>query len=94
MKHKSIKPWVILLTLPIPLLVINAVIQAVVRASNQGNSNVLINIFSLLVGIGAVLMLLGLPIWIIMLVKTTNYNKNLTPEVTDKPPASPQPPNR
>lgn len=92
MKKKSIVVWVALIALPIPLLVISAVVQIIAKAANGGESNAIVNIMSLLVGIIAVLMMLGLPLWIIMLIKTTNDNKKLTQEVSNQSPTQPQTP--
>lgn len=87
-KEKSIKIWVLLLTLPIVSLVLVAMAQIAVRfftASTtditemdleaEASTSVLemtVNIFSFVVGTASVIALLLTPLWIVMIVKTLN----------------------
>lgn len=104
MKKKSYVPWVLCLALPIPLLVLTSTLQLIVRAlfTAEGETSgeavaAIVNIFSLLVGIAAVIMFLLFPLWIIRLVRVSKYNKGLLAPQGPMPadaapePTSPQP---
>lgn len=80
MKPKSLKPWIIALAVPIPLLLVTALIQTIVRSAFGDGPNsvrLVVNILSLLIGIISVLLIMGFPVWIIMLVMSSNYNSKL-----------------
>lgn len=93
MKQKSVKPWVILLVAPVPLLMITAILQTTIRAASGGQSSSLtlvINIISMLIGIASVLMLLGFPVWIILLVMAMSHNSKLKQAGSAIAPTPPQ----
>lgn len=110
MKRKSSKLWIAFLILPFPLLIGSVFLQFIARLALGSDSGlmIIVNLLSLLVGVTAILMMLGLPIWIVMLVKVSNYNSKLNaqppmapqyPPVADQgqpytqqPPQPPQPP--
>lgn len=90
MKKKSIIPWILCLALPIPLLVVVLFAQVLVRAATSGSADssavvIIMNLFSFVVGMAAVIMLLLMPLWVIRLIKTVNYNRTLTPPQTNQP---------
>jgi len=73
---KSSTIWVALITLPFVVLFFVAVLQIIVHfaisgstGSNHGVLVSLVNIVSVLLGIIATVSLVGLPVWIIMLIK-------------------------
>ena len=84
---KPIIKWIVLMALPIPLLVLVALAQLIVHfvfstVSSDSVANVsslggmIVNIFSVLVGIVAVVMVLLIPIWAIQLLKARRYNSD------------------
>lgn len=86
----STKKWIVLIVLPFIALVVVAFLQVIVHfilsrnGSNASSSTgslllTLINIVSVLVGAFSIVAICLLPIWIIMLVKTINYN-DATPD--------------
>jgi chromate transport protein ChrA len=83
MKRKSLKPWVLAIVAPITILFFTVFLQIIVRLSLLGNNGtnegaiLFINLFSLTFGTLAVLLLLGLPLWIIMLMKAIQYNSKI-----------------
>lgn len=99
MKKKSYVPWILCLALPIPLLVLTSFLQLIVRAFLTGEGETsgeaittVVNIVSLLIGMGAVIMLLLFPLWIIRLVRVSKYNKGLqAPQnpMPTEPPSAP-----
>jgi hypothetical protein len=107
MKPKNTKIWIFLMAAPIPVLILNAILQLVTRAaigsSEVGQSDGLtavLNIFSLLIGVFAVIGLLGLPVWIIMYIQATKHNNLLKQQASQpnlqnndfNPPQPPQTP--
>lgn len=91
MERKSHKIWVTLIVLPIPLMLITFLLLAVIKAvasPGQGSGvMIVVNIIALLIGVAAVLMLLGIPVWIIMLLEVDKHNKKLDQATT--PPSTP-----
>ena len=92
--QKSITKWVALLLAPPVALALIALLQFVVHAalssSGAGGSSamvVLVNILSIVLGIVAFVALLLMPIWIILLVKTINYNHATADRRLSKPAA-------
>lgn len=84
---KPTTKWVVLIGVPFVLLILVALIQLVVHFvlnSSTGGATVgvqslgtsVVNIFSVLFGVVAVVLLLLTPIWIIMLVKARRYNSS------------------
>lgn len=99
MKKKNIKKWIVLLVFPVPSLLLVMLLQIASRILfGQGPLEIVINIVSLLVGISAVLALLGLPIWIVMLILAHNHNQRVDAAIQAQPqplygsPGSQQPP--
>ncbi len=88
MKPQNTKIWLTLLIIPIPLLIFNSIIQIIVRAANNGQGNIVMNIFSLVVGLSSVLLLLGSPAWLYLYIRATNANKAASP-ASKSPLASP-----
>jgi uncharacterized membrane protein len=86
MKKKSLTPWIVLLVAPYAALVLTAIVQMGVRflITGQGDGynmlTVVVNIVSFLLGVIAVIAIVLTPLWIVMIVKTSNDNKKL-PEV-------------
>jgi hypothetical protein len=86
--HKlSIGKWVILLVSPLILLVVAALLQVTghfaISATTAASGSappalIIINIFSLIAGTLSMVSLFLIPVWIIMLVKTINYNNATT----------------
>lgn len=79
-QKKSLKPWIVLLILPIPLLFFVAIVQMVARFITNGSGGavfLIVNIFSLLIGIASVILLMGIPIWIVFLVLAYEHNSKL-----------------
>jgi uncharacterized membrane protein HdeD (DUF308 family) len=80
-QKKSLKPWIILLALPIPLLILTAFAQVAVRLALGSNSNsavmMIVNILSLLMGMVSVILLMGIPVWIVFLVLAYEHNSKL-----------------
>lgn len=88
---KSIKKWVLLLIMPFVALILVALAQVIVRvvlASStnvtdtgleaQGSGDILrlvINIFSLIVGIVSVVAIILAPLWLVMLVRDLKGQK-------------------
>jgi hypothetical protein len=94
MQQKSLKPWVIALVLPIPLLIITALVQTVVRAVFRDEPNIItliVNVLSLIAGIVAAVLLIGFPLWIILLIMASNYNSKLKQQGTQQSSAAPTP---
>jgi len=83
MQRKSTKIWIALIVAPIAILIVNVFLQVGARAFGSGGDGVatIINLFSLLAGIVAVLGLLGLPLWIALLVIAINHNKKISTSV-------------
>lgn len=101
MQKKSIKLWVWLLVSPFITFVLIAVLQLITKLIFGGSGTVnafvtLINLFTVLLGMLAMLLLLfGTPVWIVMIVVTLSKNKTAsapTP-VTPSQPVQPQDPN-
>lgn len=91
-QKKSLKPWIILLVLPIPLLVFTALLQMIVRFLKNGSDGgavfLVVNIFSLLLGIASVVLLMGIPIWIVFLVLAYEHNSKLEQRHATQPESS------
>ncbi len=89
---KPTKRWIFLLIAPIPLLILIAFLELAVHAlfPHIGNGTVtsnisfatvilaVLNIISVLAGMASLLCLLLFPLWIILLVKASDYNKKLS----------------
>lgn len=71
---KSIKLWVALLVLPIPIFITSLILQIGARFLFSDSDALVrvVNVISILINMGAVLMLLGLPIWVIMIIKNSS----------------------
>lgn len=67
---RRMKLWILLLIAPIPLLILNLVIQVFVRffLSENGIVTAFLNIVSVLVGAFSVIALILFPLWIVLLV--------------------------
>ncbi len=88
-KRKDIKPWIILIVLPHILLSLTIAIQYLFNFSEDTDVvTVIAYIIMLLMVAFSFLAILGLPIWIILLVKAVKYNKEL--DKTLRSPTSPK----
>lgn len=81
--HKPLKWWITLIVAPIPALLLIAILQQLTRGAEAGSvggthpSNIaviLVNVFSIIVGLAATLAIMLLPLWIVLLVKAVGYN--------------------
>lgn len=84
MQRKSTKPWIILIAAPIIALILTALMQVIVSFTLSDSDEyasttipTVVNIFSLVVGVLAVIGMFGLPAWIVMLIVTINHNNKL-----------------
>jgi len=84
MHRKSTKIWIVLIVAPIVIVILSVFLQVAVRASGiEGDGiTVVINLFSLLVGIVAVLGLMGLPVWIVLLLLAISHNKKIDSSIS------------
>ncbi len=80
--QQSTRKWALLIVLPFAALILVAFIQIIVHfilsSSNSGSTPLLaivVNLISVLVGVVSVIGIMLIPLWIIMLVKTSNHNK-------------------
>jgi hypothetical protein len=95
---RSLKKWVLLLVLPYASLIGVSFLQLVVRFSSSGSGAetgavaTVMNITSLLVGLAAVLLIIGTPLWVILLIRDHNFNRNLQQVASARPPEPPLPP--
>lgn len=89
-RKKNTTIWIVLLALPIPLLILNSVIQSIFRATDPESNHVLINIFSIIVGSAAVVMLLGIPIWVIRLIRANKYNTAIDEQIKKESQVAPE----
>lgn len=69
----------------------NSIVQVIFRGANNGQGNIVMNIFSLIVGMGAVLLLIGSPAWLYLYIKATNANKVAPPASQPPTPVAPPP---
>ncbi len=69
-------------------------LQATVEPAKCSSDSVtlVINMITILLGIAAILMILGTPVWIVMLIKASNYNHKLSVMPPPAIPTPPQPP--
>lgn len=100
-QKRPVKPWVVLIVAPWIILFVTILLQMGVNFlfRDANGLKAILNILSLLAGSLAVFMLLGLPVWVVMLVVAIDRNKKLqTPpaqaptQPTPEPPVSPAPP--
>ena len=98
MQRKSIKLWIWLLVVPWLMLIVVALIQLVIHSisnntqSTGGALTAIFNILSILVGLAAVLLILGMPVWITLLIKTIlDNNRSAAPQQPQYPQNSPAP---
>ncbi len=90
---KSVKKWVILLVMPIPILILSTVLRSVaiskfttvtsepgaaLEVSTQPTVQLLISISSLL-NVFCIVLILLIPLWIVLLVRDSNANKQQNP---------------
>lgn len=78
-KKSGKKIWVAFLIAPIPLLVCTLILQIIVRFFAQGSGAVVgfVNIISILIGMASILLIIGSPIWIIMLIVGSKKSRNI-----------------
>lgn len=78
--RKKIVPWIVLLFSPIISLIIVASLQFIVQAAAAGSdsiSAIVVNIISLLFGLAAVIAIILTPLWIVLLVKAVDHNRQI-----------------
>lgn len=75
--HTSRRVWIVMLVFPIPALVISFILQVVVRFALAPYSPFIkiVNIVSLLVGMLSVIAIILIPLWIVMLVRSSKQNQ-------------------
>lgn len=79
--QKSIKNWITLIVAPFVALILVLMIQLTVHVATpnaNGDTSPLlmtVNIMSVLIGIVSVVLLVLLPVWVIMLIKTIHQNQ-------------------
>jgi hypothetical protein len=93
MRKKSTNIWITMLWLPFVSLILIALLQMVAQfvfGTVEGSSSsaaipVILNIISLLVGIFAIIAILLFPLWIVMLIRASNYNKSIAKQTEQQP---------
>ncbi|MCA1806607.1 MAG: hypothetical protein LC687_01910 [Actinobacteria bacterium] len=76
MKNKSVKIWLVCIVLPIPLIVVAWFMQAFALFSSFGPEflRAALSVVALLMGVVGVLLLIGLPVWIVLLLRAKKQN--------------------
>lgn len=78
MQRKNTKIWIFLLVAPIPILVLSALFQVIIRLLGIDEApSIIVNILSFIAGLFGVVGLLGFPAWITLLVIAINHNKKI-----------------
>lgn len=80
MKKRNTTIWILLIVSPVFILIGTALLQMLIRFALSGATETVfqvMNLISFIIGLFAVLALIGTPIWIIMLVRSISFNNQL-----------------